>query len=65
MDGELTKDRHVAWQHNQVTMQIWNKLCHNYNAYQHLRSCEPDKVQYYRCMADMMDDLEKLFVYKD
>jgi hypothetical protein len=62
---QLDEDELVAWQRSHQTTQIWRRLISLYNPYQGIRNCEPHKVEYYRCMADMMEELERIFVFKE
>lgn len=44
-----------------MTRLVWQELCNQYDPYLALRTCERDKVEYWRGVADMMDYLEKMF----
>lgn len=42
-------------------MQVWQRLCSLYKPYNNLRTCEVEKIEYYRAQADMMEDLKRIF----
>ena len=54
-----------AWQHNPVTMEIWQRLSSSYNPAQGLRNCAAEKIEYYRGQADILDELAKIFGISD
>lgn len=55
------KDLLDQWRRNRTTEQIWKILQDQYKPHNGLRSCEPEKIEYYRAMADIMEELGKIF----
>lgn len=61
----LSDDELSVWRSRPETKVIWNCLQEYYNTYQSLRTCEVDDVKYHRGIADVMDDLRKIFIYAE
>ena len=61
MEIPLEKDQLQGWRARLETKEIWRVLSQHYQPYSSLRICDLEKVEYYRCMADMIDDLEEIF----
>lgn len=56
----LDKPSLEKWQLNPTTMLVWQKLQASWEV-QAWRSCEHEKIEYWRGVADLMDELRKIF----
>lgn len=59
--ADLTdKDLMDSWRKHEITQQVW-KYFQKFDSVGGLRTCDTDKIQYYRGQADMMDDIKRIF----
>ncbi len=55
------KDLLREWQNLEVSKRVWDYFQQSFSPVDGLRTCSPDKVEYFRAQADMMDDLTRIF----
>lgn len=54
------KDLMHEWRKFEVTRRVWQYF-QKYDPIEGLRTCDVDKIQYFRGQADLMDDLRRIF----